>query len=126
MKYEWIDEFLLEKKGVTKDFKKEWNWVRYLIGGKMFAAICLGENDKPYYITLKLEPMEGEFLRNQYPDIIPGYYMNKVHWNSVNPDGEVPDELLKDMLDKSYELVLKGFSKKKREEILADYCETHV
>lgn len=118
MRYNWIDDFLLKKKGVTKDFKEEWNWIRYHIGGKMFVAICLGENHEPYYITLKLEPAEGEFLRSQYPDIIPGYYMNKQHWNSVKPDGEVPDELLMDLLDKSYDLVLKGFSKKKQEEIL--------
>lgn len=120
MRYEWMDEFLLEKKGVTKDLQKDWNWVRYLIGGKMFAAICLGENDKPYYITLKLDPMEGEFLRGQYSDIIPGYYMNKLHWNSIKPDGEVPDELLKDLLDKSYDLVLKGFSKKRQAELLGE------
>ena len=119
MKYEWMDEYLLEKKAVTKDLKEEWTWVRYMIGGKMFAALCLDDDDKPYYITLKLEPVEGEFLRSQYPDIIPGYYMNKVHWNSIKPDGEVPDELLKDMLDKSYQLVLKGFSKKRQEELLA-------
>ncbi len=119
MKYPWIDEFLLNKKGVTKDLQADWNWIRYQIGGKMFAAICLDENDAPYYITLKLEPTEGDFLRNQYEDIIPGYYMNKLHWNSIKADGEVPDELLKDLLDKSYELVFGGFSKKKQKELLA-------
>lgn len=118
MKYTWIDEFLLSKAGVTKDLQKDWNWIRYQIGGKMFAAVCLDENDKPYYITLKLEPAEGDFLRQQYEDIVPGYYMNKIHWNSVKPDGEVPDDLLKDLLDKSYQLVLGGFSKKKQKEIL--------
>lgn len=120
MKYEWIDEFLLAKKGVNKDLQKEWNWMRYRIEDKMFAAICLDGENEPYYITLKLDPAEGDFLRQQYKDIIPGYYMNKVHWNSVKPDGNVPDELLKDMLDKSYELVLKGFSKKKQKEILGE------
>ena len=118
MKYPWIDEFLLEKKAVTKDLQAEWNWIRYLIGGKMFAAICLDDNDEPYYITLKLKPSEGEFFRGQYSDIIPGYYMNKVHWNSIKADGDVPDELMKEMLDKSYSLVLKGFSKKKQQELL--------
>ena len=44
--------------------------------------------------------------------------MNKLHWNSVKPDGEVPDDILKDLLDKSYQLVLQGFSKKKQQEIL--------
>mgnify|MGYP003302166878 CR=1 FL=1 len=85
----------------------------------MFAAICMNEAGQPYYITLKLEPLEGEFWRKQYEDIIPGYYMNKVHWNSIQPDGAVPDELLKELLDKSYHLILAGFSKKKQAEILA-------
>lgn len=119
MKYEWIDQFLLNKKGVTKDLKEEWNWIRYQIGGKMFVAVCLDENNEPYYITLKLDPMEGEFLRNQYPDILPGYYMNKVHWNSIKADGDVPDALMEDMLTKAYELVLRGFSKKKQQELLS-------
>lgn len=119
MRYHWIDEYLLAKPGVTKDLQESWNWIRYQIDGKMFAAICLDDQNEPYYITLKLEPMEGDFLRQQYEDIIPGYYCNKVHWNSVKPDGAVPDDLLKDMLDKSYTLILKGFSKKRQKEILA-------
>lgn len=118
MKYPWIDEYLLNKRSVTKDLQPDWNWIRYHIGGKMFAAVCLDQNNKPYYITLKLEPAEGDFLRSQYKDIVPGYYMNKMHWNSVNPDGEITDDLLKDLLDKSYNLVLKSFSGKKQREIL--------
>ena len=118
MKYPWIDEYLQNKPGVTKDLQKDWNWIRYHIGGKMFAAVCLGENDEPYYITLKLEPAEGDFLRKQYEDIVPGYYCNKQHWNSIKPDGSVPDELLKELLDKSYFLVLAGFPKKKQRELL--------
>ena len=118
MRYTWIDEYLLNKVGVTKDIQQDWNWIRYHIGGKMFAAVCLDDNDEPYYITLKLEPAEGDFWRQQYEDIIPEYYMNKMHWNSIKADGEVPDDLLKDLLDKSYQLVLGGFSKKKQREIL--------
>lgn len=118
MRYQWIDEFLMKKQAVTKDLQADWNWIRYQIGGKMFAAICLDHDNKPYYITLKLEPREGEFLREHYEDIVPGHYMNKMHWNSIKPDGEVPDDLLKDLLCKSYELVLGGFSKKKQKELL--------
>ena len=120
MKYEWIDDYLLQKTGVTKDLQKDWNWMRYQIGGKMFAAVCRDDDDNPYYITLKLDRLEGDFLRSQYEDIIPGYYMNKTHWNSVKADGEVPDDLLKDMLDKAYGLVLGGLSKKKQREILEE------
>lgn len=118
MRYNWLDEYLIKKRSVTKDLQQSWNWIRYMIGGKMFAAVCLDEQDKPVYITLKLMPVEGEFLREQYEDIIPGYYCNKQHWNSIKADGNVPDELLKKMLDKSYALVLEGFSKKRQREIL--------
>lgn len=118
MKYDWIDEYLLCKKGVSKDLQADWNWIRYKIGDKMFAAVCLDDENAPVYITLKLEPLEGEFLRKQYEDIIPGYYMNKLHWNSIKADGDIPDDLLKSMLDKSYSLILSSFSKKKQAEIL--------
>ena len=117
MRYTWIDTYLLKKPGVTKDLQESWNWIRYHVGGKMFAAICLDEDNKPYYINLKLTPLEGERFRQLYEDIIPGYYSNKVHWNSVNPNGQVPDELLMAMLDESYRLVLQGLTKKKQREI---------
>lgn len=118
MRYTWIDDYTLKMKGVTKDFKAEWQWTRYMVGGKMFLAVCKNEAGEDYLITLKLEPAEGDFLRREYEDIIPGYYMNKVHWNSVKADGAVPDELLMDLCDKSYALVFKGLSKKVRDEIL--------
>lgn len=120
MKYTWLDEYLLEKKGVTKDLQADWNWIRYQVGGKMFAALCLDDGGKPVYITLKLKPEEGEFWRGQYGDVIPGYYMNKTHWNSINPDGQVPDDILRDMLDRSYALVLAGLSRKTQREILGE------
>ncbi len=120
MRYDWIDGYLMDKAAVEKDLKVEWNWIRYQIGGKLFAAICLDSSDNAKYITLKLDPSEGEFLRNQYEDIIPGYYMNKTHWNSVEADGNVPDDVLKDMLDKSYNLVLNSFSKKKQSELIGN------
>ena len=120
MKYDWLDDYLLAKPGVTKDFKAEWNWYRYQLCDKLFAALCMDDKTgKAVYITLKLDPAEGELLRRQYPDIIPGYYMNKQHWNSIKADGEVPDDLLKELLDKSYQLVLKSLSKKKQAELLA-------
>ena len=118
MKYPWIDEYLMAKRGVTKDLQAEWNWIRYHIGGKMFAAVLLDHDDRPYYINLKLNPAEGELMRKQYPDVIPGYYSNKLHWNSVKPDGDIPDDLLKTWLDRSYLLVLQDLPKAKQRAIL--------
>ena len=119
MKYPWIDEYLMAKPGVIRDLQKDWNWIRYQIGGKMFAAICLDEENKPYYITMKLDPLEGEALRQQYEDILPGYYMNKLHWNSVRPDGAVPDGLMQHMLNQAYTLVLHRLSNKNQAELLS-------
>ena len=117
MKYKWLDEYCLSKKGAQKDFKVEWDATRYLIADKMFAMQG-GDKYKKEIITLKCEPAFGKFLREQYKDIIAGYYMNKEHWNSVYLDGDVSDDILKQMIDMSYELVLKGLSKKMQGEIL--------
>ena len=46
MKYPWIDEYLMAKPGVIRDLQKDWNWIRYFIGGKMFAAVCVGDDNK--------------------------------------------------------------------------------
>ncbi len=117
MKYNWINDHFLQKKGVAKDFKAEWNAIRYLILDKM---ICMITNNKEgeAIITLKCEPAFAEALREDYKEITAGYYMNKMHWNSILLDGDVPDDIMKMMIDMSYDLILNGFSKKKQKEIL--------
>jgi len=119
MKYTWLDEYLLSKTGANKDFKVEWQWHRYLIKDKMFGAICSDKVGKPI-VTIKCEPIVGDLLRSQYTDIVPGYYMNKEHWNSVYLDGEVLDEVLRNMIDMSYQLVFNSLSKKVQKEIIGD------
>lgn len=120
MRYPWIDEYLLKKPAVTKDLQPDWNWIRYKLDGKLFAAVCLDRENKPYYITMKLPPEEGELLRGQYEDVLPGYYCNHVHWNSVRADGQVPEDVLRTMLDHAWETVLAGLSKKRQREIRAE------
>jgi predicted DNA-binding protein (MmcQ/YjbR family) len=118
MKYKWFEEYATSKKGAFKEYKIEWEADRYMIRDKMFAMHSNDGKGKEI-ITLKLEPMHGQLLRGQYKgDIVPGYHMNKEHWNSVYVKGKVPDKVLRDMVDKSYELVLGGFSKKIQQEIL--------
>ena len=119
MKYKWFDEYCLSKKGVQKEYKAEWEATRYLIGGKMFAMEGQDKYKKDIF-TLKCEPAFGEHLREQYEHIAPGYFMNKVHWNSVYIDGDVPDDVLKQMIDTSYDLVLNSLSKKVIKEIIGD------
>lgn len=121
-KYLWLEEALKSKKGCTRDYKPEWGWWRYQVGGKMFAAVCQpGPEHKAYnqreLLTLKCEPMLGELLRAEYPDILPGFYMDKRNWISVFLDGAVPDDVLRDLCDRSYALVFCKLTKKQQRAI---------
>lgn len=117
MSYTWLEDYCLSKKGAIKDYQEEGAATRYMVCGKMF--LMDGENrEEDEILTLKLEPEFGQLMRNEYQEITPGYYMNKVHWNSIPINGSVPDDLLKDMIDRSYALVFGSFSKKKQKELL--------
>lgn len=122
-KYDWLDAFLLSMPGAERDFKVEWQWHRYLVGGKMFAAVCQpGPQYEDYdcreLVTLKCEPLLAEALRSEYPDIIPGFYMDKRNWNSVFLDGETPEDVLRNLCARSHNLVFSKLTKKAQREIL--------
>ena len=100
-----------------REYKAEWDAVRYMIGGKMFALLGT-ENTGRLVITLKLIPEEGRLLRSEYSEcIIPGYYMNKDHWNSTYLEGDVPDFVLKDMISKSYRIIFDSLPKKLKDNL---------
>ena len=99
-RYPWLDEALLALPGCEKDFKEEWGWHRYQVGGKLFAATCApGPEHKVVggheILSVKCDPQLSELLRSQYPDIVPGFYMDKRCWISILLDGSVPDDLLR-------------------------------
>ena len=102
MKYEWLDEYLLDKPGAEKDHKLEWGWHRYMVRGKLFAAVCSprGMKDEAY------NGHDSEAFREQYPEILPGFYCDKKLWVAALLDGELPDAVLKDLCDMSYGLVV--------------------
>ncbi len=121
-RYEWLDAWLCAKPGAVRDYKPEWGWHRYLVGGKMFAATCRpGPEHKGYdcreLLLLKCEPLLADALRAEYADIIPGFYSDKRCWNSVFLDGAVPDDVLRSLCDRSYGLVFAKLTKKLRQEI---------
>lgn len=118
MNYDWFEEYCLAKTGVTKDYSADWDATRYFVGGKYFA-LTTELKGRPI-TTLKNEPSNGDFLRQQYEDIIPAYYANKMHWSTVYLDGEVPDGVLKDMLDEAYKLVFEKLTKKLQKEIMGE------
>lgn len=126
-RYAWLDDYLQAKPGAVKDFKVEWEWFRYMVGGKLFAAVCTPDETHPAHagrtmVILKCEPQLAELFRQQYEAVVPGFYCNKTHWNSVYLDGDVPEDALRGMCDLSYALVLGNLSKKLRAEIAQGDC----
>lgn len=118
MPYAWAEQFLLELPGVTDNWQTDWGWHRFYVGDKFFCALCFSEQRELIFITLKLPPEESELLRGQYPDVIPGYYMNKVHWSSVKATGEVPEDVVRTMLEHSWRTGFQALTKKKQQAIL--------
>ncbi|MBT8400791.1 MAG: MmcQ/YjbR family DNA-binding protein [Rhodothermia bacterium] len=76
----------------------------FKVGGRMFAT--LNVDSPPYRTNLKCDPARALELREQYVSVLPGYHMNKKHWNTVELDGDVPDDVLVDLVRHSHELVV--------------------
>ncbi len=112
-------ELCLSKKGVTEHFPFDEDTLVFKVGGKIFSLSSLKqwENGTPS-VNLKCNPEKAQELRAQYDDIHPGYHMSKVHWNTIAINRDVPDKLVKQLIDHSYELVFKSLSKKIQIEIL--------
>lgn len=119
MNIETYFEYCLSKKGVTEHFPFDEDTLVFKVGGKMFALSSLSQWEKGEpSVNLKCDPERAEELRVQYDDIKPGYHMSKIHWNTINVNKEVPDLLIKELIDHSYELVFRSLTKKIQNEIL--------
>ncbi|BEP28037.1 MmcQ/YjbR family DNA-binding protein [Helicovermis profundi] len=88
----------------------------FKVGGKMFALISDHEKDR-LSINLKNTPEDNIELREMFKEIIPGYHMNKTHWNTVYLDGELEETLIKRLIDDSYNIVYKSLTKKVKKEL---------
>ena len=109
MDFDTLRTHLIPKKGATEDMPFGPSALVFKVMGKMFALI--GVDDDPLRMNLKCDPDYALLLRACYTGVIPGYHMNKQHWNTVVLDGSVPDDLILDMIDDSYDLVVKGLRK---------------
>lgn len=113
MNIEAFREYCLSKKGVTESFPFDENTLVFKVMGKMFALTGLGSI--PLTANLKCDPEAAIQLREQYDGLIyPGYHMSKVHWNTVEIEN-LPTPLIQELTDHSYELVVKGLTKKDKE-----------
>ena len=84
----------------------------FKVAGKMFAACDL--DGRPLQLSVKCDPELAVQLRATYPAIVPGYHMNKRHWNTITLDGSLPDQMVTDLLGDSYDLVVASLPKARR------------
>ena len=82
----------------------------FKVGGKMFAACNL--DDEPLQLSVKCEPDLAVQLRAAYRSIAPGYHLNKRHWNTIVLDGSLPDPMVRDMIEDSYDLIVAALPSK--------------
>ena len=115
MTFKEMDTYLLSKKGSTFRYPFGQEVRVYRVAGKIFALMV---DKEPLSINLKCNPVYALELRSIYSSVIPGYHMNKKHWNTVMVEGDVDDKLLKELIDHSYTLIVESLTKKQREAIL--------
>ena len=80
-----------------------WCVIRHRVNRKGFAHIY--ERNDRLYVNLKCDPLEADFLRQMFTDITPAYHMNKTHWNGIAVNGDVTDEEIRRMIERSYDLI---------------------
>ncbi len=111
-------DFCLQKPGVTEHFPFDEDTLVFKVGGKMFALSSLKDWEAGIpSINLKCDPARALELRDQYNAIEPGYHMSKVHWNTITLHNDVPQKLLLELINHSYDLVFKSLIKKIQFEI---------
>lgn len=115
MNVEGFREACLAKKGVTEEFPFDAETLVFKVMGKMFALVPLER--MPPQCNLKCDPERAEELRETYDGVImPGYHMSKTHWNTLFLE-QLPPQLILELLDHSYNLVVAGLTKKLKQEL---------
>lgn len=116
MNIEEFRDYCLAKKGVTESFPFGEQTLVFKVMGKMFALA--GLERIPAQVNLKCDPERSASLREQYDGLIYGaYHMNKLHWNTVEIDSNVPRDLILNLIDHSYDLVVGGLTRKLKDDL---------
>lgn len=114
MDIEEVRAYCLLKKGAEESFPFDDTTLVIKVGGKIFLLLNL-END--FSMNLKCDPARAVELREANQSIVPGYHMNKKHWNTIYLDGSVSKKLVFELIDHSYDLVFKSLSRNIRLEV---------
>ncbi|TYP94800.1 putative DNA-binding protein, MmcQ/YjbR family [Fodinibius salinus] len=107
-------KYCLSFPGAEEGFPFDEDTLVFKIKGKIFS---ITDVDSFELVNVKCDPVKAINLREKYPFVIPGYHMNKKHWNSIKMDHSVPEDLLKQWISDSYQLVVAKLPKKTQEEL---------
>jgi len=110
---ESIYEYCRAKACVSEGFPFDGDTLVFKVAGKIFALLFLEQI--PIRVNLKCDPLRAMELREDNESILPGYHMNKKHWNTVILDANVPTTLIFELIDHSYDLVVSGLGKAEKE-----------
>lgn len=116
MNIEEIREYCLSKKGVIEDYPFDEETLVLKVMSKIFALISLEKI--PLQINLKYDPELAVELREKYESVLPGYHMNKKHWNTIIVDGSIHSNEIKNLIDNSYTLVVQALKKSDGKKLL--------
>lgn len=111
MNIESYRDFCLSFNGTSESFPFDTDTLVFKVMGKMFALTNVEIFES---INLKCDPARAVQLRDEYEEIIPGWHMNKKHWNTVRVDGQLGDELIRELITHSYDLVVASLPNKEQ------------
>lgn len=115
MNHKQVEEYILAKPGAKLDYPFGEEVAVYKIQGKMFALIA--EKSDPLRLSLKCEPLLAVTLREKYESVMPGYHLNKKHWNTLVLTGQLSNQEVFDLINHSYQLVLDGLSQEDQDKL---------
>ena len=115
MNIEEFREYCLTKKYVSESFPFDEKTLVFKVAGKIFALSGLEHH--PSKVNLKCDPEKAIILREEYEDIIAGFHMNKKLWNTITIESNLSNKLIKELIEHSYDLVIKSMPKKKQKEL---------
>jgi predicted DNA-binding protein (MmcQ/YjbR family) len=113
-----LRRWCLAQPGAIEDFPFGPEVSVFKVGGKMFALSALART--PLQVSVKCDPGLAVDLRRSYRAIGPGYHLDKRHWNTITLDGSLPDRLVRDLVEDSYDLVLHALPKRARAQLAVD------
>lgn len=119
MNIELLRDYCISKPAVTEEFPFDQDTLVFKVLGKMFALSSLKKWEEGLgAVNLKCDPERSLELRETYESIIPGFHMSKKHWNTLELfKNELSIEFVQELIDHSYDLVVKGMTKKQQAEL---------